>query len=54
MHYDTSTTNYNCGIDLHARQMYFCLMDRQGNKLARAVYFMLQKGRAGKGLLRKC
>src|SRR5262249_19049100 len=27
------TTEFNCGIDLHARQMYVCLMDRQGHKL---------------------
>src|SRR3974377_2127775 len=33
MKYYTSTTEFNCGIDLHARQMYACLMDRQGNKL---------------------
>ena len=33
MKYYTSTTEYNCGIDLHAHQMYVCLMDRQGNKL---------------------
>ena len=33
MKYYTSTTEFNCGIDLHARQMYVCLMDRQGNKL---------------------
>ncbi len=32
MKYYTSTTEYNCGIDLHARQMYVCLMDRQGQK----------------------
>jgi hypothetical protein len=31
--YHTSTTEYNCGIDLHARQMYVCVMDRQGKKL---------------------
>jgi transposase len=31
-HY-TSTSEYNCGIDLHARQMYVCVMDRQGQKL---------------------
>ncbi len=31
--YYTSTTEFNCGIDLHARQMYVCLMDRQGKKL---------------------
>jgi hypothetical protein len=30
---DTTTTEYNCGIDLHARQMYACLMDRQGKVL---------------------
>lgn len=30
MKYYTSTTEYNCGIDLHARQMYVCVMDRQG------------------------
>jgi transposase len=33
MQYYTSTSQFNCGIDLHARQMYVCLMDRQGNKL---------------------
>jgi len=33
MKYYTSTTEFNCGIDLHARQMYICLMDRTGNKL---------------------
>jgi transposase len=33
MKYYTSTTEFNCGIDLHARQMYVCLMDRTGNKL---------------------
>ena len=33
MRYYTSTTQFNCGIDLHARQMYVCVMDRQGKKL---------------------
>ena len=33
MKYYTTTTEYNCGIDLHARQMYACVMDRQGSKL---------------------
>ena len=33
MKYYTSTTEFNCGIELHARQMYVCLMDRQGKKL---------------------
>jgi transposase len=33
MKYYTSTTEFNCGIDLHAHQMYVCLMDRLGNKL---------------------
>jgi len=33
MKYYTSTTQFNCGIDLHARQMYVCLMDHQGKKL---------------------
>jgi transposase len=33
MKYYTSTTEFNCGIDLHAHQMYACLMDRQGKKL---------------------
>jgi transposase len=33
MKYYTSTTEFNCGIDLHARQMYVCLMDPQGKKL---------------------
>ena len=33
MKYYTSETEFNCGIDLHGRQMYACVMDRQGNKL---------------------
>ena len=33
MKYYTSTTQFNCGIDLHARQMHACLMDRDGKKL---------------------
>lgn len=33
MKYYTSTTEYNCGIDLHAREMYVCVMDRQGTKV---------------------
>jgi len=33
MKYYTSITQFNCGIDLHARQMYVCLMDRDGHKL---------------------
>ena len=30
MKYYISETEYNCGIDLHARQMYVCVMDRRG------------------------
>ena len=26
------TTEYSCGIDLHSRQMYVCVMDQEGNK----------------------
>jgi len=33
MKYYISDTEFNCGMDLHAHQMYVCLMDRQGNKL---------------------
>jgi transposase len=33
MKYYQSTTEFNCGIDLHSRQMYVCVMDRQGRKL---------------------
>ena len=33
MKYYTTTTEYNCGIDLHTRQMYICVMDRQGRVL---------------------
>jgi transposase len=36
MKYYTSTTKFNCGIDLHAHQMYVCLMDRDGKKLIHA------------------
>ena len=33
MKFYRTTTEYNCGIDLHSRQMYMCLMDHEGNKL---------------------
>jgi transposase len=33
MKYYISTTEFNCGIDLHARQMYVCVMDRKGRKV---------------------
>ena len=33
MKYYTTTTEFNCGIDLHAKQMYACIMDRQGKIL---------------------
>jgi transposase len=33
MKYYTTTTRYNCGIDLHARQMYVCLMNKDGKIL---------------------
>ena len=33
MKFYRTTTEYNCGVDLHSRQMYMCLMDREGNKL---------------------
>jgi transposase len=33
MKFHQTTTEFNCGIDLHARQMYVCLMDSQGKKL---------------------
>jgi len=28
-----TTTQFNCGIDLHAKNMYLCVMDKEGNKL---------------------
>ncbi len=33
MKYYTTITEYNCGIDLHARPMDVCVMDRQGKVL---------------------
>ena len=33
MKYYKTTTKYNCGIDLHTRQMYICVMDLDGNIL---------------------
>ena len=29
----TSTTEFNCGIDLHSKNMYVCIMNRAGNVL---------------------
>lgn len=31
--YYKTTTEYSCGIDLHSRMMYICLMDKEGNIL---------------------
>ena len=28
--YHQTTTEYSCGVDLHSRQMYICVMDREG------------------------
>ena len=33
MKYYKTMTKYNCGIDLHTRQMYICVMDRDGTIL---------------------
>ena len=33
MKYYKTMTKYNCGIDLHTRQMYICVMDLDGNIL---------------------
>jgi len=33
MKYYKTTTEFNCGIDLHSRQMYICVMDKEGNIL---------------------
>jgi len=33
MKYYTTTTEFNCGIDLHTRQMYICVMNREGEVL---------------------
>jgi len=33
MKYYTAATEFNCGIDLHSKQMYVCIMDRQGRIL---------------------
>jgi len=44
---------YYCGIDLHARKMYVCILDQKGkalgiytHKLGRAIYFMLKNKEA--------
>ncbi len=33
MEYYTCETKFNFGIDLHARQMYVCVMDQRGRKV---------------------
>ena len=33
MKYYKTTTEFNCGIDLHTKQMYICVMDREGTIL---------------------
>jgi hypothetical protein len=34
--YYTSSTEFDCGIDLHAHQIYVCAMDRTDKKLVHA------------------
>ena len=31
MRYHQTNTSFNCGIDLHARSMYVCIIDPKGN-----------------------
>ena len=31
MKYYKTMTEYNCGIDLHSKQMYVCLMDKDAD-----------------------
>lgn len=38
-------TEFNCGVDLHSKSMYVCVMDREGNKL---VHENVKIGEAGK------
>jgi len=33
MRFYTNTHNYYCGIDLHAKTMYLCILDREGKTL---------------------
>ena len=33
MRFYTETHKHNCGIDLHARTMYVCILDREGRVL---------------------
>ena len=33
MKYYQTTTEFNCGVDLHSRQMFACVMDRAGKIL---------------------
>lgn len=33
MNFYTQQHKHYCGIDLHARAMYVCILDQQGNKL---------------------
>ena len=51
MKYYTSTTEYNCGIDLHGRQMYICVMDRQADFLREWDYAGQSTGFSGSSRL---
>ena len=33
MNFSTQQHNYSCGIDLHAKAMYVCILDQNGTKL---------------------
>jgi hypothetical protein len=44
MKYYTSTTEFNCGIDLHARQMYVCVDASRGPNPRQALKSELLNG----------
>ena len=45
--YHRTTTEYSCGIDLHSRMMYICVMDKDGNLLTDLVSAQVRELMAG-------
>ena len=44
--YYTTATEFNCGIDLHSKQMYVCIMDRTGKIQKGSLIMVLILSRA--------
>jgi hypothetical protein len=51
MDYAQIDSTYYCGIDLHARSMYACIMDRTGTILTGGAPAVRPEKTSGKGIV---